>query len=98
MTKTIVVNCKTEIYDVYIGRGSKWGNPFSHLKDSKADFITSSREESIDLYRMWITVGEGRYLLNHLDELDGKRIGCFCKPKKCHGDILVDLISSRIKD
>lgn len=26
----MVVHCKREPYDVYIGRGSKWGNPFSH--------------------------------------------------------------------
>jgi len=27
-----VVHCKREPYDVYIGRGSKWGNPFTHIK------------------------------------------------------------------
>ena len=31
MTK--VVHCKKELYDVYIGRPSKWGNPFSHIKE-----------------------------------------------------------------
>ena len=25
---TTVVNLKKDTYDIYIGRGSKWGNPF----------------------------------------------------------------------
>jgi len=28
-----------------------------------------------------------------LHELKGKRLGCFCKPKLCHGDVLVELIN-----
>ena len=28
MSKTVVVNLRKERFDVYIGRGSKWGNPF----------------------------------------------------------------------
>lgn len=31
MPKTCVVNSETENFDVYIGRGSKWGNPYTHL-------------------------------------------------------------------
>ena len=27
----LVVHCKKANYDVYIGRPSKWGNPFTHL-------------------------------------------------------------------
>ena len=30
--------------------------------------------------------------VNSLDELKDKRLGCFCKPKSCHGDILIELI------
>ena len=30
-----VVHCKKAPYEVYIGRPSKWGNPFTHLKDGK---------------------------------------------------------------
>ena len=32
-SKTRVVNCKKEPYDVYIGRPSKWGNPFKIGRD-----------------------------------------------------------------
>ena len=31
--------------------------------------------------------------LKDLHELKGKTLGCFCKPKRCHGDILVELVS-----
>ena len=89
-----VVHCKKETYDVYIGRPSKWGNPFSHLKKStKAKYLVDTREESIEAYKKWITEGEGKHLLNDLHELKGKTLGCWCKPKSCHGDVLAELVS-----
>jgi len=90
MTK--VVHCKKEKYDVYIGRPSKWGNPFTHIKDkkTKAEFIVETRKESIDKYEEWILKQPD--LLKDLHELKDKTLGCWCKPKSCHGDILVKLI------
>lgn len=95
MSRTKVVHCKKEKYDVYIGRPSKWGNPFTHIKDkkTKAEYVVSSREEAIEKYREWITEGEGKHLLKDLHELQGKTLGCWCKPKPCHGDVLVELIN-----
>ncbi len=95
MPETTVVHCKKEPYDIYIGRPSKFGNPFTHLHDRKtrAEFIVSSREESIAAYREWITNGAGKHLLNDLHELKGKKLGCWCKPLSCHGDVLVELIN-----
>jgi hypothetical protein len=86
-----VVHCKKEPYDVYIGRPSKWGNPFSHKDGTTAKFKVATRGEAIDAYEKWITEGEGNHLLNDLHELDGKVLGCWCKPQRCHGDILVKL-------
>jgi len=90
--KTRVVHCKKESYDIYIGRPSKWGNPFTHIKDrkTKAEFVVETRKESIDRYREWIL--NQPELLKSLSELKGKVLGCWCKPKSCHGDILVELI------
>jgi hypothetical protein len=93
--KPEVVHCKKSKYDVYIGRPSKWGNPFTHINDGKtlAKFVVGSRNEAIDKYREWITEGEGKPLLDDLNELKGKKLGCWCKPKKsCHGDILIELV------
>jgi hypothetical protein len=87
-----VVHCKKEPYDVYIGRPSKWGNPFSHLEGTRAQFKVSTRQEAIDAYRKWITEGNGRHLLKDLHELEGKTLGCWCKPQACHGDILSELV------
>lgn len=91
-----VVNKNKESFDVYIGRGSKWGNPYTHKTNTKAEFIVKSRDEAIKLYREYITVGKGKHLLNDIHELEGKTLGCYCKPKKCHGDVLIDLINDKI--
>ena len=78
-----IVHCKKEPYDVYIGRPSKWGNPFEIGKDG-------TRKEVIEKYKNWI-LGQ-LDLLDSLHELEGKTLGCFCKPKECHGDILIELL------
>ena len=84
MQKCKVVNLRKEKYDVYIGRGSKWGNKFVIGKDG-------DRAEVIKKYREWIL--DNKELLSSLHELKGKVLGCFCKPKACHGDVLVELVN-----
>lgn len=93
--KTVRVHCKRAAYDIYIGRPSIWGNPYTHYKDkdTKAEFIVETREEAVKKYREYITEGEGRHLLEKLPSLSGKTLGCWCMPdKSCHGDILIELI------
>jgi hypothetical protein len=84
---TRVVNRHFDKYDVYIGRGSKWGNPF-------IIGIDGDREEVIELYRQYI-LGSPK-LLASLPELQGRRLGCSCKPAFCHGDILAALADGRM--
>jgi hypothetical protein len=86
MKAPIVVNMREGGYEVYIGRPSKWGNPFVIGKDG-------SREEVIAKYRKYIMTRKD--LLDSLGELEGKRLGCFCAPLACHGDVLVELVSRR---
>lgn len=78
-----VVNKYKEEYDVYIGRGSKWGNPFVIGKDG-------TREEVIEKYRLWLweQIKDGHILKEDLLKLDNQRLGCFCKPQACHGDVI----------
>lgn len=78
-----IVHCKKEKYDVYIGRGSKWGNPFVIGKDG-------NREGVILKYKKYIT--NNQELINALPELKNKTLGCWCKPKACHGDVLKSMI------
>ena len=86
-----VVHFKKSPFDVYVGRPSKWGNPFSHKSDTQARFRTETRTEAIAAYRQWITEGDGMYLLDDLHELKGKVLGCWCHPLPCHADVLSEL-------
>lgn len=77
---------------MYIGRPSKWGNPFSH-QDVEGKFRTETREEAIEMYRKfldWRINTYGTEVLIELAELDGAILGCWCAPKPCHGDVLVE--------
>jgi len=80
------VNVNKESYDILITRGTPYGNPFVIGKDG-------TRKEVIAKYRMWVL--SQPHLLSSLNELRGKRLGCYCAPKPCHGDVLVDLIKER---
>jgi Domain of unknown function (DUF4326) len=67
---------------VYIGRPSKWGNPFAIGRDG-------TREQVIEKYRVWLLRQPA--LVACLPELRGQRLKCFCAPRACHGDILANL-------
>ena len=67
---------------VFIGRPSKWGNPFK-LQDGV------SREDCLVLYKGWVTKQPD--LMAALGELRGKVLGCWCKPEMCHGEVLARL-------
>lgn len=81
-TKTMprVLNAKTESGGIYIGRPSKWGNPFAIGKDG-------TRTEVIAKYEAWLKTQPE--LLAALPELRGHDLRCWCAPQKCHGDILL---------
>lgn len=81
-----VVHCKRAKHDVYIGRPSKWGNPFEIGKDG-------DRETVIRKYREWVVTQP--HLIAALPELRGKVLGCWCAPQACHGDVLVSLANVR---
>jgi hypothetical protein len=81
-TDQLVVHCKRAPYDVYIGRPSKWGNPFAIGRDG-------TRDEVIARYEAWILTKPG--LLAALPELAGKTLGCWCVPRACHGHVLARL-------
>jgi len=89
-----VVNINFDPYDIYIGRGSKWGNPFSHIPNSSAPYPVDSREDAIRAYEDWI-FNQPELLEAAKRELKGKVLGCFCKPTySCHGDILLKIANS----
>lgn len=88
-----VVNKYKEDYDIYIGRGSPWGNPYKIGEDG-------TREEVIEKYRLylWEQVKSGKITKEQLIALQSKRLGCFCKPQACHGDIIIKAVEWAIKN
>lgn len=93
---TTVVNRRKEPEDVYIGRGSPFGNPYSHTKSDFNTIVVSSREIAIELYELWLTTdqvlpGWSKPTTDQIKALRGKRLGCFCRPQRCHGDVLARL-------
>lgn len=89
--RTTVVNHRFDAFDIYIGRGSVWGNPFTHLPldRTQAKYHVATREISIAKYREWIQTQP--HLMRLLPRLKGKRLGCTCRPLTCHGDVLAEL-------
>lgn len=84
-TKGKVVHCKRDKYDVYIGRPSIWGNPFSIDNEN-------SREKVIQQYKDYLL--HNPYLMARLPDLKGKVLGCWCKPEACHGDVILEVLST----
>lgn len=89
MTLCTVVNLKTDSYDVYIGRGSRWGNPFI-VRSEKG------RKKAIQDYKKYIIekINRGEITHDHLVALKGKRLGCFCRPLPCHGEVIADIVNA----
>lgn len=87
---TRVVHCKKEPYDVYIGRPSPYGNPFSHKADTLARFRVATRDEAVIKYEAWVR-SQPELVARIKRELRGKVLGCWCHPKRCHGDILAKI-------
>lgn len=82
---TAVVNRHHKIpYDVYVGRGTPWGNPYP--------LSEGGREAVIRRYEEYLR-GNAE-LIGRLPELQGKVLGCSCAPQPCHGDILAAFTDS----
>ena len=96
MGKTRVVNLQNEPYEVYIGRDGKgldgyFGNPF------RIGHEAATRQEAISMFRDYFLrqVRENAAYRERVLALKGKVLGCFCKPKPCHGDIIVEWLESQ---
>lgn len=82
--------------DVYIGRGSAWGNPFAVGASAHAVTRVATVAEAIVRYEAYITerLANEPALREQLRALKGKRLFCFCKPGPCHGDVLARLANA----
>jgi hypothetical protein len=85
--KTQVVNMHREQCDIRIDRGTEWGNPYLIGVDGTREEVIAKH---FDLLLSSPDLPAG------LKQIQGKRLGCHCKPKKCHGDniaFLADILS-----
>lgn len=67
---------------------SIWCNPYKIGKDGDRDMV-------IEKYEKYIKdkIEKDDNMRIKLLELKDKTLGCWCYPEKCHGDILIKLIS-----
>lgn len=104
--KTYVVHFKTHSHDVYIGRPSKWENPYTHkdLDKTKAKYQVSTRQESINGYVHYLNESG---LIKDLEELRGKVLGCWCckspsdgseKTLVCHGQVIAKILNTPLQN
>ena len=84
----LIVHCKRAPFDVYIGRGkgSGWGNPFTWKQGTLAEFVVPL-DEVLPRYQAWV-LSQPELVARIKRELRAKRLGCWCAPKPCHGEIL----------
>lgn len=90
---TQVVNLRTDRFDVYIGRTGHgrtgyFGNPFR---------VREHGQSALEQYRHYFAA---RILTDpefkrRVLALEGKALGCFCKPGPCHGDVIVEWLESK---
>jgi hypothetical protein len=82
-------NIKSNPEYEYIGRGSYWGNPYSMFEAGE------DRDEVIRKYDYDFTFDKfPNKEKEQVHQLAGKKLGCFCKPSTCHGDVLADYLNS----
>lgn len=89
---TRVVHKNKEPYDIYGGRPSVWGNPYSHKDGTLAEFRVSTRHEAIEKYRHYFH-DRPELMEKAKLELKGKTISCWCKPQACHLDIIAEFLN-----
>jgi hypothetical protein len=89
---------------LYIGRPRDnrplhYGNPFSHLLQSKAAVHVASASEAVQAFADWldgvaytnVEPERRQWILENLQPIrDAKYISCFCAPGPCHGTPLAE--------
>lgn len=113
MDKTQVVNVKTDEFDVYIGRPARFAkdprcHEYSHFANPYAitkELIAKLGEEKA---RAHVIEQFRQHLLKCLEDdvatwiprlraVKGKRLGCWCSPQKCHGDVVAEFADLQVE-
>lgn len=100
---TLTGDPKTELVNVsrygkedvrMIDRSTEFGNPFRLEEDGG----NHTREESVEAYREWFKqkLKSDPEFRESVQQLKGETLGCWCKPKKCHGDIILEYLRGQM--
>jgi len=98
---------KPENNDIYIGRGSPLGNPFTHMDVSKtlAKYKCEDRDDCIQKYEDYLRekiLTKDRTICQELNRIyllakkQDVNLVCFCKPRSCHGDIIKKILEEKL--
>ena len=96
ITRVVNITKQTEFKNLkstpsyeYIGRGSYWGNPYSMYENGDdRDEVIRKFKYDFD-FDKFLNVKKEDFI-----HLKGKKLGCFCKPQACHGDVIADYLNS----
>ena len=94
------VNKYKKAYTVYIGRGSDFGNDYTHLSlhKTKAKYKVASVKESIDCFERDLLANPKLMLKVRALHNTGATLGCFCKPEPCHGDVIAKYANMSVEE
>ncbi len=87
ITKVVNID-KGGKHDIYIGRGSPWGNPYA------IGFEGDERDDVIRKYKYDFDRGFLKSSKEDALKLKGRVLGCHCKPMACHGDVIAEYLNS----
>lgn len=80
---------------VYIGRPTRYGNPYSHMWEALAEFSVPTRDDAVEYFRKWfeqiVEADPGAFD----DLLTATALVCWCAPASCHGDIISEYLERR---
>ncbi len=88
----------------YVGRPTKWGNPFTGKAKTCVEYYRQWITGAQTSFRVGDGVGlvripyweEARFLRDHLHELRGHDLVCWCREDApwCHADVLLELANA----
>lgn len=84
-----------EQYDVYVGRSNRAYNlPLSRYANPFKIGPHRPRVRAIADYEFWVRTSAepaAVWIREHVAELIGKTLACWCSPSPCHGSVLLGL-------
>lgn len=84
---------------VYVGRPTKWGNPY--MLSGLRPALDFSRQGCVDAFRKWVEACNSRSTIDAdriRRELGGRDLACWCPlDKPCHADVLLEIANSQEK-